>query len=163
MHGLVVGGILLFVVSILHPSDVGIGSIDTEVDGNAARFIVEVYLNDTTLLAHGVTKSYFISARRNGQQFESHVEHATDTDGICLVRVPIAHITVNADVSLVAHLPVGDVLVLESREDVLTIPASTIAIHEIRTKHCGIDADATIEHDITHLCSVSQDVVDIMI
>ena len=45
MHSLVVGGVLLGVVGVLSPSDVGVGTIDAQVDGNAAGLVVQVDLD----------------------------------------------------------------------------------------------------------------------
>lgn len=66
VHSLVVGGVLLGVVGVLSPSDVGIGTVDAQVDGNAAGLVVQVDLDDAALLTDGVAESDFVGSRGTG-------------------------------------------------------------------------------------------------
>ena len=163
VHSLVVGGVLFLIVGICHPTDGGITSIDTQVDGDAAGLVVEIDLYNTTFVTRRITQTYLVGARRHGRQLECDVEDTTDTDGIGLIRPPIFYIAVHSDKGLFRGLPVGDISILESCQDVFPIAPTAIAVHEIRAEYGGIDTDATVEHDIAYLGGIGEDIVEIMV
>ena len=163
MHGLVVGGVLFGIICILNPTDVGIGTIDAEVNGNAARLVVQIDLHDATLFTNGVAKADLIGSGGHRREFEGDIEHTGYTHSVGAIGVPVAHVGVNAHVGLGAYLPVGDVLVLESSQDVLAIAATTVTVHEVGAEHGSIDADAAIEYLVAYFGSVGKDVIEIVV
>ena len=100
VHGLVVSIVLVWVVGIGHPSDVVAWAILTQVNGDAARLIVQIDLHHTSFYTDGITKTYLIGSAGYRRQFHGHVIDTCDADGITLVRVPMELIAVHTDKSL---------------------------------------------------------------
>ena len=163
MHGLVVGNILFLIFRIGHGANGRVTSPYAKVDGDSAGFVLQINLNHTTLLTRSVTQTNLIGTRGNGRQFECHVEYTTDTDCVCLIGMPVVHVTMHSNKGFLTAFPVGNVAVLETRKNVLTIAATAVTVHEVGTKHGSINTYATVKHLIAYLCCVSQDVIEIVV
>ena len=163
VHSLVVGNILLLIVRVGYGTDCRIAATHTQVDGNATRLVLQIDLYDTTLITRRIAQANLIGSCGHGREFERHVKNTTDTNGIGLIRPPVVHVGGNTHESLLTDVPVRDKTALEARQDILTIAATTVTVHEIRTEHSSVNADAAVQHDIAHLRSIDKDVVQIMV
>ena len=91
----------------------------------------------------------------HGWQLHRSIEFLTgDTDTAALIVYPAGLFVTTADKGMrVVHLEIGQKTVLKANHHSLLIHIiyARTSIHEVRTQATAVDADATVEHIVTHI------------